>query len=749
MDLKVIPYFSFNPEELTIEYLKTNGILFRTYGARDRFQIFTMVDKSDCLCGWLGGTEEFIAYPLEDVRRFYVIYNVETGEYDTQTPIEVTSEQYEFDFNGRRFWYQTYVGISTSKFPGFTAISLLEAETQVLDYYYGKYSAIYYQEVNLSLDGPKQVKVGANVSIPVSIPEGYTYAGQSVYNQDGVIASDYNESDITFTAPSYNDTSPIVDFMLLPETPTTVIADTSIGTPFSDNAYFLNFTTAIATHTDTTMYATNVGGNVTFVCNTSGQYGITWIRNSLLVTEWECTSTSYNTIYAVQTTVKAYNLTRFPDMDTMLASFENTVVHPHSGAIVVYARALALDPMDDGGTSGTELPTGDFNEDSDEIPEPSMPTISAQNSGLVTLFRPSIEQVNALGQYVWTHIDDFIANLQKWVSNPVSYLVGFHVVPVVPSVDEERNIYMGNFLTPISMPPCVSQWYTYYFGSVQIVPYSGTYLDYTPYTKIQLFLPFIGSVSLNTDEVMGTLLGLKYRIDLLSGQCVAMLSVNGSYLYQWTGECSSPIPLTGNDWSRVYAAAVGAVGAVAGGAVGAYSGMGSGSTLASSARDAGIASLRTATQAGNAFSRLNKISGAPAMRERMATVADMAIENARRASEQGDIIARGRVAGQISSAVSGTVNSVMGAKQYISHSGTVTGSAGMLGIKQPFVLIEYPNQSLAENYKHFVGYPSNISGKLSEFSGYTECEQVVPSGFTGTDGELAEVLSLLKEGVYL
>lgn len=418
----------------------------------------------------------------------------------------------------------------------------------------------------------------------------------------------------------------------------------------------------------------------------------------------------------------------------------------YSGVVVQVVGKL-VDDMDEGGTSTTQPPTGDFDDNSDPIGEPAIPLIGAQNSGMITLFRPSLEQVYNLGSYIYTHIDDFIQNLQKWLTDPSGYIISFHIVPCAPSVGEVRNINIGNFATTITMPPCVSQWYTFDFGVARISPYSGTYLDYAPYTKIQLFLPFIGSVQLNTDEVMNSLLGIKYHIDLLSGQCVALISVNGSYLYQFTGECSVPIPLTGNDWSRVYAAAVGAVGTFASGAM-AFGGGGLNPMRVGMA-NASARSLEAAANAGSAFTSIERVKGAPAMREKMSQVAEIAIANARNASRAEMLGAQQVKASKIANTIISTVSSVMGAKQYVAHSGSITGSAGMLGIKKPFVIIEYPNQSLAENYKHFVGYPSNISGKLSEFTGYTECEQVIPNSFSGTDEELAQVLELLKEGVYL
>ncbi len=440
------------------------------------------------------------------------------------------------------------------------------------------------------------------------------------------------------------------------------------------------------------------------------------------------------------------SVTQARAIQSCLDVLTNPEPEPYQG-VVVEVIGVPNDPMDDGGTSGSRDPTGDFDDETDRIPEPALPTISAQGSGMITLFRPTLEQVHDLGEYLWTHLSDFIENLQKLFTNPMSYIVAFHIVPCIPSVFDERAVNIGNFITSITMPPCVSQWYTYDFGNITIAPYSGTYLDYSPYTKIQLFLPFIGTVTLNTDEVMGTNVGVKYRIDLLSGHFAALISVNNSYIYQYTGECSIPIPLSGSDWSRVYSAAVSAVGTAITGGVSALSG-GVGPMQVGMA-SAASRSLEAAATAGTAFSGIEKVKGAPAMRDRMAQVADLAIENAKTASQKSGLVTRSVKASKVASTIAGTVNAVMGAKQYVSHSGSVTGPAGILGNKKPFVLIEYPNQSLAQNYKHFVGYPSNISGKVKEFTGYTECEQVVPDSFSGTDEELAQVLELLKEGVYL
>lgn len=411
------------------------------------------------------------------------------------------------------------------------------------------------------------------------------------------------------------------------------------------------------------------------------------------------------------------------------------------------------DSNDNGGTSNPGGGTGAFDDTSDTIPIPDLPSLSAADTGLITLFRPSLSDMRELGGYLWTNIKDFIENLQKLFSNPMDYFVAFHIVPCAPEVGVERNIKLGLWTTNITMPPVLSQWYEHNCGTVTLPEYWGSALDYSPNTKVTLFLPFIGSVTLNTDEVMKQQINVTYRIDLLSGQCVAMVSSGGNVIYQYTGECSVTVPLTGSDWSRVYSAAIGAVGtAITGGLGAAASGAAAGGATAA------LAGAQAADAVGNigmAYSAINDTSkgvkGVVAMRDRMQQAADMALEAGKNAASAPTKVAKGVKAARIANTVNNTIGSVMSGKQMVSHSGTISGSAGMLGVKRPYLLIEYPNQSLAENYKHFVGYPSNMYATLGSLSGYTECEQVIPSSsyITMNDSELSELLENLKSGVYL
>lgn len=431
---------------------------------------------------------------------------------------------------------------------------------------------------------------------------------------------------------------------------------------------------------------------------------------------------------------------------------------PSTNGVIVTVIGRLLDPNQQGGSSAPGGGQGTFDNTSDTVPIPPLPTLSASGCGLVTLFRPSFSELQALGSYLWTNITDFIENLNKLFMNPMDYIISLNILPCNPSVGSPKPINIGSFTTSISMPPVTSQWYEFDCGTININEYWGSALDYAPNTKISLFLPFIGSVSLNTDEVMGKQLGIKYRIDLLSGQCVAMVTVaglvnqTGIVYYQYTGECAVSVPLTGADWSRIYSAAIGAIGAVVTGGVAAgAAGVAAGGATSALA---GANAAEAAANTGMAFSMINDTSkgipGVQQMRENMLQASQMALNAGRQAAAAPSRVSNGVRAMHIANTVNNTVGQVISGKGHVAHSGSVSGNAGMLGVKVPYVIIEFPNQSLAENYKHFVGYPSNMYARLGDLSGYTECEKVLAGGLVNqTDAEMSELIESLKGGVYL
>ena len=330
--------------------------------------------------------------------------------------------------------------------------------------------------------------------------------------------------------------------------------------------------------------------------------------------------------------------------------------------------------------------TGKFDNTSDVVGVPSLPTLSAVSAGFVTMYSPSIGQLNTLANFLWTDNAFDPANFKKLFTDPMECIIGLTIVPIEPSTSGSAEIKVGYVGTGVNANKLSSQYAELSCGTIQADEFWGSALDYSPFTKIHIYLPYIGMREINADEIMGRSIGVTYHIDLLSGACTAFVTADGSVLYQYNGQCSINIPMAASNFTEMIHSAISAIGSVAMTA--------SGAGAASSAVDA--AAVGTAASMG-----------------------------------------------------ASAANSAISSKPTFSHSGQMGGSGGMLAVQTPYLIIERPRQCVAADVNKFEGFPSNINYKLYDLSGYTVVESVHLDGFDCTDNEANEILSLLKGGVIL
>lgn len=210
----------------------------------------------------------------------------------------------------------------------------------------------------------------------------------------------------------------------------------------------------------------------------------------------------------------------------------------------------------EGDTSGEGGGDGDYDTDSDDIDFSQLPTLSAVGSGILTLWNPSITELREFSNYLWSN--DVFDTIKKFISSPMELIVSLSIVPVAPPIQAyTSHLCIGGIDTEIDSHKLTNQYMTYDCGSISVGEYFGSALDYGVYTRISIYLPYIGVRELKTDEIMGGSIHVKYNIDLATGVCVAMVKCTrqnlNSVLYTYEGNMAAQIPLTSRDFSAMYA----------------------------------------------------------------------------------------------------------------------------------------------------------------------------------------------------
>lgn len=394
------------------------------------------------------------------------------------------------------------------------------------------------------------------------------------------------------------------------------------------------------------------------------------------------------------------------------------------------------DPYGPGGNSGEgDNPPGTFDPTSDPIPDSPLPTLSMADTGFTRIYNPSLSQVQSLAQYLWKTDDIFETlwnKIKQSFENPMDVMIAFNIVPVPVPNGGTSNFTVMYIDTGVQLTKAANQFVDVDCGTLDIKGYYGSALDYTPYTKIQCYLPFIGMVNLDPDEVMNTTIQVKYRVDIVSGGCVAKILVDGNCLYQYSGHCSISVPFSASDFSSYMNAMLQVSALAVGAAVG------------------GVGAIAGAIGAADAAQETNRIVNRTTIRntERNPTTGRQILTGTQEITEERpEEGTRASFSGLAPANVSNTVGAVMASKAGISHAGSFNGNTGYLGVRYPYVIITTPRQCLPASYQTMNGYPSMITMQLGTCTGYTRVQQVTLTGMDATNPEQAEILNLLKGGV--
>ena len=305
----------------------------------------------------------------------------------------------------------------------------------------------------------------------------------------------------------------------------------------------------------------------------------------------------------------------------------------------------------------------------------------------------------------------FIDNIAKLFSSPIENVVSlcqfpFDVKPLTEAWNilndtpiiinivqmESVGLHLGKITTPLLD-----------LGSITIPRYFNNFMDYAPYTKIELYLPYIGFETLDTNVVMGKTLNIKYAVDLGTGRCTAFVSVgtdaDETIIMTCDGQMGIQIQVAG----------------------------GSGADISRSMLRMGVGAAAGAVSlgAGAVGAGLNAAGAAGAV---------------------------GMVGASAGYLANTTVNAINDGQINVHKGGSNSPNNGFYAPQNAYLIYTRPTVARPSNYDATIGRPSGKTKQLQELTGFTvvEAVHVEGSGFaTATGDELTEIERLLKTGVIL
>lgn len=359
-----------------------------------------------------------------------------------------------------------------------------------------------------------------------------------------------------------------------------------------------------------------------------------------------------------------------------------------------------IDTVYDDDTSQPNIPDSNYpdieNSDNTDF-ERTDDLISVSDIGAIHLYSPTFGQMTEFHNYLWS--TDFLQNwesqLKKLFGSPEQQIIALLAIYAdIPVNSGTASITLGNISSGVESATISKQYITVDMGSINVPRIWGNFLDFEPYTTISIYLPFISTVDLTANEVVGKTLSLKYNIDVLTGACVAQLRAidekRENVILNVSGNCGVQIPWNSANYNQLVSNGITAV-------------AGLGATVLSG----GLAPVIASGSIANAVGELAQIG------------------------------------------VDTADNVFSGASPRFSRGGSFNTNNGVLCDKIPHLLITRPIQSFAQNYNKYNGYPSNITEKIGNLQGFTKIDKINLSGISATAEEIEQITTLLKSGIII
>lgn len=197
---------------------------------------------------------------------------------------------------------------------------------------------------------------------------------------------------------------------------------------------------------------------------------------------------------------------------------------------------------------------------------PVVPVPTGSASSLWKIYNPTQAQLDSFGSWLWD--SSFVEQIKKLFNDPMQAIIGVHKVFASPSIGGTATIKVGYLDSEVSSNWVSNQYTTINCGTVNCREYFGNVFDYAPYTKVSLYLPFIGIVDLDVADVMRGSVSVKYHVDVLTGACLADVIIerdsSGGVIYQYSGSAIVTYPVSSGNYMGMVAGVLSIASGIAG-----------------------------------------------------------------------------------------------------------------------------------------------------------------------------------------
>ena len=167
-------------------------------------------------------------------------------------------------------------------------------------------------------------------------------------------------------------------------------------------------------------------------------------------------------------------------------------------------------------------------------PEPVEPT---EELPFVNIYNPTQAQLVDAANALFMNFDS------GQVVNISPYIVSIHKVFVPVSTDAEfQPIKFGKYNTQVNSKVVNKKVARVSCGKVTVPELYHNALDYSPFTTVRIWLPFLGFYDLSIDELSNKEIELVYKIDLVNGKALAEISNDDGVIYRFVGTAYAQEP---------------------------------------------------------------------------------------------------------------------------------------------------------------------------------------------------------------